>query len=277
MSNGTAGRSNLRLRVLSALVLAVVVLGVTALGGFAFRIFAAATAMLVFYEWMAMRTGSGSTHRLLAWAVLGLAMLAMLAGSSAPFSLLALAGAVAVTFLHGALTSGGLWSAAGIAYAGAAANALSFLRGADAAGLIAILFLFAVVWATDIAAFFIGRSLGGPRLAPAISPGKTWSGAVGGALGGVAAGFVVARFGGSLPLLWAGSVALVLSAVSQAGDLFESALKRRHGVKDSGTLIPGHGGVMDRVDGLVAAAVLLYVLGAFQSGLDTPAAAFFSR
>ncbi|MFC6490689.1 phosphatidate cytidylyltransferase, partial [Nitratireductor sp. GCM10026969] len=126
--------------------------------------------------------------------------------------------------------------------------------------------------------FFVGRALGGPRLAPAISPGKTWSGAIGGALGGLAAGLAVAGFDSGEPaLLWGGLVALALSVVSQAGDLFESALKRRHGVKDSGRLIPGHGGVMDRVDGLVAAALLFYLLGALLSGPNTPAAAFFSR
>ena len=132
------------------------------------------------------------------------------------------------------------------------------LRGGDQAGLIAILFLFAVVWATDILAYFVGRALGGPKLAPSISPGKTWSGAVGGALGGRCSPAWRLRrrtgWGGRGPAL----VALLLAIVSQFGDLFESFVKRRSGVKDSSHIIPGHGGVMDRVDGLVAAAFTLY-------------------
>jgi phosphatidate cytidylyltransferase len=153
---------------------------------------------------------------------------------------------------------------------------LAWLRDADHAGLVAILFLFAVVWATDIAAFFVGRSLGGPKLAPAISPGKTQSGALGGAAGGVLAGVALAAFADldNLPLM--ALLAFLLSVVSQIGDLFESWVKRRHGVKDSGNLIPGHGGVMDRVDGLVAAAFALYVVGALLSGADTPAQALFA-
>ncbi|MDZ5696407.1 phosphatidate cytidylyltransferase [Chelativorans sp. M5D2P16] len=277
MSSRKAG-SELGLRIASALVLGVLVLGITVLGGGAFRLFAAVMAMLVFHEWMAMRTSGHPTNRLVAWVLLAAVMLAMLVGLSAPLSLAALGAAFAVVAAHAMFSGSSGWSAAGLIYAGLPAIALAFLRVADTAGLMAILFLFAVVWATDVAAFFVGRALGGPRLAPAISPGKTWSGAIGGALGGLAAGLAVAGFDSGGPaLLWGGLVALALSVVSQAGDLFESALKRRHGVKDSGRLIPGHGGVMDRVDGLVAAALLFYLLGALLSGPNTPAAAFFSR
>ena len=147
---------------------------------------------------------------------------------------------------------------------------------ATSPGLLAILFLFAVVWATDIFAYFVGRSLGGPKLAPAISPGKTQSGAIGGTVGGVLAGIALAAFAGlgNLPLL--ALVALLLSIVSQVGDLFESWVKRRHGVKDSGNIIPGHGGVMDRVDGLVAAAFALYAIGSMLGSADKPAQALFA-
>src|SRR5690606_13899764 len=121
----------------------------------------------------------------------------------------------------------------------------------------------AVVWVTDILAYFVGKAVGGPKLAPSISPGKTWSGAIGGAAGGTLAGLIVAQF---VPTTAGMAVicvaALALSVVSQAGDLFESSLKRRFSVKDSGRIIPGHGGVMDRVDGLVAAAFALYLAGA---------------
>ena len=148
---------------------------------------------------------------------------------------------------------------------------MALLRDSDKPGFLAVLFLFAVVWATDILAYFVGRALGGPKLAPAISPGKTWSGAIGGAVGGVGAGILLAALAG------AGlSFAIFTTAViSQAGDLFESWVKRRKGLKDSGTIIPGHGGVMDRVDGLVAAAFALYLIGWAFGSADHPAHALF--
>jgi phosphatidate cytidylyltransferase len=154
---------------------------------------------------------------------------------------------------------------------------LSARRGADAAGLYATLFLFAVVWTTDIAAFFVGRAIGGPKLAPSISPGKTWSGALGGAAIAILAGTCVASAAGSA-LGWGAlaGLALALTVASQAGDLFESAVKRRFGAKDSSRLIPGHGGVMDRVDGLATAAFVLFLLGAVLAGPDAPALAFFA-
>jgi phosphatidate cytidylyltransferase len=125
-----------------------------------------------------------------------------------------------------------------------------------------MIFIFAVVWATDILAYFTGRAIGGPKLAPRISPGKTWSGAIGGAVSGVIAGVAVFLSHFSLDDVRIPLLALALSVASQIGDLFESYMKRRFGVKDSSRLIPGHGGVMDRVDGLVFAcfAALLFVL-----------------
>jgi phosphatidate cytidylyltransferase len=155
------------------------------------------------------------------------------------------------------------WLVGGIVYAGLSGLSLAAIRGSDMSGLIAMLFLFAVVWATDICAFFIGRALRGPKLAPSISPGKTWSGAIGGTICAVIAGTLVyAAFfgmdGPRIPVL-----ALLLSICSQIGDLGDSFIKRRFGVKDSSRLIPGHGGVMDRVDGLVFAcfAAFIVILG----------------
>ncbi len=154
--------------------------------------------------------------------------------------------------------------ASGIVYVGAAGLALIWLREDAAAGRINVLFLVLVIWASDIGAYAAGRLLGGPRLAPAISPGKTWSGAAGGLLAAMAVGLAVALAAPGLPLRTA-LVAGALGVVSQAGDLLESAIKRRFGVKDTGRLIPGHGGLLDRLDGVLAAApaaaVLAIVLG----------------
>jgi len=270
--------SNLQLRIISSVVLIVAVLAVTWFGGVAFRILSAAIAGAMFYEWSAMsRKASSSRNELVAAALLAVVLLAMILGYAAASVLILLGLSVLAVLLGSQLSGQGLWTPAGLAYAGLSGLALAWLRDSDHTGLVAILFLFAVVWATDIFAYFVGRSLGGPKLAPSISPGKTQSGALGGAIGGVLAGMALAIWAGlgNLPLL--ALVAFFLSVVSQVGDLFESWVKRRNGVKDSGNLIPGHGGVMDRVDGLVVAAFALYVVGALLSGADTPAQALFAN
>ena len=273
--------SNLQLRVISSVVLIVAVLAVTWFGGVAFRILSAAIAGAMFYEWCAMSrsaagAAAGSRHQLVAAVLLGVVLLALALGYSAAGVLVLLALSVLASLLDCKIGGQGSWAPAGLAYAGLSGVSLAWLRDGDQSGLLAILVLFAVVWATDIAAYFVGRSLGGPKLAPSISPGKTQSGASGGTIGGVAAGMALAAFAGlgNLPLL--AVVAFLLSIVSQIGDLFESWVKRRHGVKDSGSLIPGHGGVMDRVDGLVAAAFALYAIGFMLGSADKPAQALFA-
>ncbi|MBF0094491.1 MAG: phosphatidate cytidylyltransferase [Alphaproteobacteria bacterium] len=156
-----------------------------------------------------------------------------------------------------------LWLACGSPYAAAPALALVWLRASS--GLGTVLWLFGVVWATDIGAYLVGRGLGGPLLAPRISPKKTWSGAVGGLLSAMAVGAAAAAlgFGEWMPLI---ALSAAASVVSQVGDLGESALKRRFGVKDSGKVIPGHGGVLDRVDGLVPTAPLIALLAMAHEG-----------
>jgi phosphatidate cytidylyltransferase len=164
-----------------------------------------------------------------------------------------------------------VWTAAGIPYAGVLGMAPIVLRNDVQYGFLAIVFLFAVVWATDIVAYFVGRAIGGPKLAPRISPKKTWSGAIGGTIAAIAAALVVALMAGlpNLPAL--GLIAAAASALAQAGDLFESAIKRRFGAKDSSHLIPGHGGLMDRLDGFVAAAALAALIGLVHGGVEEPA------
>ncbi|WP_026380136.1 phosphatidate cytidylyltransferase [Afifella pfennigii] len=159
------------------------------------------------------------------------------------------------------------WLALGVLYAGLPSAALLALRADPEVGLLAIFFVFLIVWVTDISAFFGGRSLGGQKLAPGISPSKTISGALIGLGAAVMTGIVFALFtrAGLVAAIFA---AVVLSLAAQAGDLGESWLKRRFGVKDTGNLIPGHGGFMDRVDGLYAAAIAAVIL-AFM-GLSEP-------
>ena len=149
------------------------------------------------------------------------------------------------------------WEASGLAYASLSGFSLAYLRDDNHSGLIAILFLFAVVWATDTGALFAGRAIGGPKLAPTVSPNKTWSGFFGGLVAALAVSLIAALWYGAaalLPIILAGAV---LSVVSQLGDLLESRVKRYLHVKDSGSIIPGHGGLFDRVDGLLAAAPVL--------------------
>lgn len=269
--------SNLQQRVLSGIALIALALALTFAGGIWYRVLAAAIAGAVLFEWLAMTSATQpASHRWLAIGFLAILLILLIGGQPSSFLLPALAGSVLVTVAHAIRVEAGFWTAGGLAYAGLLGVSLAGLRGEGAAGLEATLFLFAIVWATDIFAYFTGRAIGGPKLAPSISPGKTWSGALGGTVAAVLAGLAVAQAFGSSPG-WTAFVVLILalSVVSQAGDLFESSIKRRFGVKDSGTLIPGHGGVMDRVDGLATAAFLLFALGALVAGADAPATAFF--
>lgn len=251
----------LGLRIVSGVVLGVLVLAATWAGGIWFRAIAVIIMVLMHYEFSSMSNAPARAP--LANAIGWLAILA-----AAAFVLTSLPSmALAAIFIGGCgavlagLTRGGVWSATAVLYAGLSGLALAEIRGEGLFGLFAMLFIFAIVWATDIMAYFCGRALGGPKLAPRISPGKTWSGAIFGAAAGVGAGLGVAlafRHGGGwmIPL-----IALLLSVASEIGDLFESWVKRRFGAKDSSHLIPGHGGVMDRVDGLVFAAFAAFLLG----------------
>ncbi|WP_367193229.1 phosphatidate cytidylyltransferase [Amorphus sp. 3PC139-8] len=167
------------------------------------------------------------------------------------------------------------WTAGGLAYAGFGVVAFMALRQGER-GFLVVLLLFAVGWATDILAFFVGRTFGGPKLWPSVSPKKTWSGAIGGlAAGGVAGWLLMWAAGVSVSTLGV-AVFLALSIVAQLGDLLESGAKRRFGLKDSGRLIPGHGGLMDRVDGILAAGVLALIVGVAANAPGGPSAGFFS-
>ena len=162
------------------------------------------------------------------------------------------------------------WTVIGVLYLSLPMLALVWLRALPEQGLAMMLWLLMVVWATDVAAYFVGRGLGGPRLAPSISPGKTWSGFCGGMVGAILVGALVSMANGPFGVAVALGLAAAIAVVAQIGDLAESALKRQAGVKDSGALIPGHGGVLDRVDGLLFAAPALAVVALFAGGLSQP-------
>lgn len=267
---GFAGNSDLMLRILSALVLAPAAVGAAYLGGWAFGIFWFVAAICVWWEWNALVSGSGN-HLLFTLGATALALALVVAEigmARTPMLIIILGALGAGVFARADRRS---WGAGGLLYAGALLTAPIVLRRDPDFGLTAILFLFALVWATDVAGYFSGRAFGGPKLAPKISPNKTWSGAVGGAIGAVLAGIAVAKFAGVDNLVAIAIVAFVLSAVAQAGDLFESAIKRRFGAKDAGSLIPGHGGFMDRLDGFIAAAAVATALGVLRAGIDAAA------
>jgi phosphatidate cytidylyltransferase len=151
-------------------------------------------------------------------------------------------------------------SAVGVPYVALPAVAMIWLRADEPLGFWAILFIFAVVWGSDIGAFAAGRTLGGPKLWPRVSPNKTWSGLIGALGAGLLAGIVFAQITPSAHSVTLALTGLALALVAQMGDLAESALKRRFGIKDASALIPGHGGVMDRADSTVAVSVTVAIL-----------------
>lgn len=257
--------ADLKLRLISAAILGPLVLAVTYWGGTAYALLILVAATLFLWEW---RTITGCREALAGTLIslISLVVLALLGSLGRPGAGLAvlLLGAL-LTLALGRFGRVGRWGAEGLLYSGFALFGLLAARNGSN-GLIFTFFLLFVVWATDIFAYFTGRALGGPKLWQSVSPKKTWSGALGGLLCAVLFGTgLVMLLGGTALLAWAG-LAVVLSVVSQAGDLLESAIKRRFDVKDSSRLIPGHGGIMDRIDGLVAAAIFAVFLGLAAGG-----------
>jgi phosphatidate cytidylyltransferase len=254
---------NLVVRIASAVVLVPVAIAAAYAGGWYWAALVTLCAIGLFVEWLMVSGASGNAPLL----VTGAGMLAI----SAPFlalrnvdvALLVLAlGMVAVAFRSTAPRS---WAVGGFLYAAAAQVSSILVRLDPREGFIALVFILLVVWCTDIGGYFAGRSIGGAKLWPRVSPNKTWAGAIGGLVLSliVAAGFAVSGFGKMGPLLM---IAAALSVASQFGDLFESAIKRRFGVKDSSQIIPGHGGLLDRLDGFVAAVVLAALFGILRGG-----------
>jgi phosphatidate cytidylyltransferase len=266
--------SNLRLRVVSALVLAPLALGVAYVGGVPFVLFWGLAALGIQWEWRRIVGDTSPVTLGLGVAAILFAMVEIAGGgglaSAADLVEVSVMLAAFALFAGVAARDHKLWVAGGVVYSCVLLVSVGLLRSDPALGFWAILFLFAIVWATDILGYFVGRWVGGPKLSR-LSPKKTWSGAIGGALGAVLAGAVVVRYAGLWHFSAIVGLGLVLSAVSQGGDLFESGVKRRFGAKDAGHVIPGHGGFMDRLDGFLAAALAAAIIGLARGGLDAPA------
>jgi phosphatidate cytidylyltransferase len=263
-ASAAQGPSELVKRVLSGIVMAAVSIGAAVYGGWPFALIWTGASLAVAFEWQRL------VHREAYHLPFGLAAAAvLLAGAGAWLSMpLLLLAAVAVAVLMGVLTASELRreTLAGVAYAAGLCASVILCRGMGHNGFIVIIWLFAAVWGTDILAYFTGRSLGGPKLWPSVSPKKTWSGALGGLAGGMLiACLLLSGFGVSLKPQHI-MLSAAFSILTQMGDLFESALKRRYGVKDSGALIPGHGGFMDRLDGFIFAVIAAAAFGAWRGG-----------
>ncbi|WP_455474646.1 phosphatidate cytidylyltransferase [Bartonella sp. B30(2025)] len=264
--------SNLVSRILTAFIFGGIALYLTWLGGISFFLFVWLIGGFILYEWIDITKEKWNNFQKILAGIFYLIF-----GSFFVFGLPSL---LVFFFLMifamllvaiGSYRSVG-WVFSGFLYASVSVVALSLLRGSGTLGFWVVIFLFAIVWGTDIGGYFSGRALGGPKLAPRISPNKTWSGAIGGTLFGVLGGVLIAFYfldvgleNFLVPLL-----ALFLSIVSQISDLGQSWFKRRFFVKDSGSLLPGHGGFMDRMDGLIGAAFFLYLIGSFMSNMETP-------
>jgi phosphatidate cytidylyltransferase len=256
-----------RLRVLSALVLVPVALAVVTAGGWIYVLGVALLVTLMALEWRRLsEVRFGPRYGRLAGAAtlavsLGATTITAL-GRPRDAVLCVLIGAMLAGVVARVRAAAALWAGIGVALIGLPAVALVWLRSVPELGLGLLLWLLIVVWTTDTAAYAVGRRLGGPRLAPVISPGKTWSGLSGGVLGASLAGAITLWALGSERVIHAAGLGAAFAVLAQLGDLAESALKRRAGVKDSGSLIPGHGGVLDRVDGfLLTAPALALLLG----------------
>jgi phosphatidate cytidylyltransferase len=247
-------KPELTLRILTAAILIpIVILGAWA-GGIWFALLIALVMGLAGYEWARLCGIENPTMVLVLSALGPLIAIAFVWFGPATGGIVVLA----ALLIAGARGGGNrAWRVGGIVYLGLPALAILTLRADPVFGVAALATLFGVVWLTDTGAYAFGRLIGGPRLAPTISPGKTWAGAFGGLFLAVAGIFVLALFLEVQAPIGAIALAVILSITTQCGDLFESWVKRRFDKKDSGTIIPGHGGILDRIDGLLFAAPVM--------------------
>ena len=249
---------DLGVRAASGIVLIAVAVATTWAGGGVFTLAWLTAAVGINWEWQRLIGGEAFVTRVTAGAV-ALAAVVILPPVGAASALILAAGLLAVLAGRGHRA----WAAAGVIYAGLLVMAVLALRFSSPLGIRSIVWLFSVVWSTDVFAYLGGRLIGGPKLWPRVSPSKTWSGTFTGIAAGTLAGTIVATHDITTASSLGAIIAVTLgaAALSQAGDAFESSVKRRFGVKDSSRLIPGHGGLMDRLDGFTAAALFASAIG----------------
>ena len=254
-------------RVVSGVLMLVVTLWLTWLGGWPFTILSLLLSGLLYFEWQSIvrRTPFDGIEAVLTAGFVGLLVCNLLGYLALGLVVFVVLGLLLELTTSGDEKADVRWIGLGALYCAIPAVAFPIIR--ENGGLALILFLFATVWITDIAAYFAGRRFGGAKLLPAVSPKKTWSGAIGGLVSAMILAVLVSLYDSSVAAMALIFGAAFLSVISQIGDLFESWVKRLFDVKDSSQLIPGHGGFLDRLDGLVAAAVPVALLVALNSGV----------
>lgn len=262
-----APRSALGLRVASALVLAPAVAVLAYWGGWPFAAMVAACGALMGREWDRLTGGQGGAVGAAQIAVPAAAALAAMPWGIEGATTAALGGALLLAALG---RSRGVWPPLGAVWLGLPCGALVWLRADPATGLSSVLWVLAAVWAADTLAYVFGRAIGGPKLAPRVSPKKTWAGLLGAVVGGGLVGLLGSALTGLASAATAVVAGSMAGALGQAGDLAESAVKRHFGVKDSGALIPGHGGILDRVDALMFVAVAAAAAALANGGVLLP-------
>jgi phosphatidate cytidylyltransferase len=250
---------NLKLRIVSGAVLAAVAFLLAYAGPLPFALLILVCAVVISWEWG--RLVRGVTFDL-GFFVHAIAVTVAIVLAAAGYAAIAVAVLViaAITLIPLYVGRGARLSALGVFYVGLPAVALLWLRSDEPFGFTAVLFVFAVVWSSDTAAYAAGRAIGGPKLWPRVSPNKTWAGLLGALAAGAAAAAVFAALEPEASAVRLLLLGVGLAFVAQAGDLAESALKRLFNLKDASDLIPGHGGFMDRMDSIVAAAVAAALL-----------------
>lgn len=251
-------------RVASGLVLGALAIGATLISLWTFLLLIVAATCVITWEWGRLTRGQGF-DAIAILQMVGVAAVLVLVAFGRPGLALA---ALAIAALAIAIASSGTralsWSLAGLFYAALPAVALVWLRGDASLGAFAVLYLLAVTATADTAAYAAGRLIGGPKLAPRVSPNKTWSGFAAGLLTPALIGLGAAAYLGGTSPAWLAAVSVALALACQLGDLIESAVKRSFGTKDMSALIPGHGGLLDRIDSLLLASVLAGLIAALR-------------
>lgn len=257
-----ADSDGLRRRIVSALILVPVAVAAAYRGGWPWDVLVGIMGTLMAWEWARLCNAGRLSPIGVATMVVAPTVVGVGAVWGVPHGLAVVAVATLLVGIAARLASAAnpTWLAAGVAYVGAPCLALGWIRNMPEDGRLTLLWVLGLVWATDTGAYFAGRKIGGPRLAPRISPNKTWAGLFGGMAGAALVSLAASTLFADASLVAAALLGGALAVVEQAGDLFESAVKRSFGVKDSSNLIPGHGGVLDRVDGLLSVSLAVAAL-----------------